>query len=167
MRQGGRGLGHRECRGAASKSPGLWRGIYIHAGPEIARLSRTKTFPLHAVAFSLLAIAPWAVRDLSHRARRTAGRRPRGNTAISAPASCSGRLNVGRPPRRTLPEIYFASGAGWPAMRWHGGWGALTLKKSLQASRCLSGLRAKLGRWRSRCAHPYARRPAPRRAVRE
>ena len=62
-RKGGRALGVVNVVGS-SIARACGRGIYLHAGPEIAVVS-TKTFTCTAVAFALLAIHLGRLRDLS------------------------------------------------------------------------------------------------------
>ncbi len=62
-RKGGRALGIVNAVGSAI-ARACGRGIYLHAGPEIAVVS-TKTFTCTAVAFALLAIHLGRLRDLS------------------------------------------------------------------------------------------------------
>jgi len=63
MRKGGRVLGVINAVGSAI-ARACGRGIYLHAGPEIAVVS-TKTFVCTAVAFALFAIHLGRLRDLS------------------------------------------------------------------------------------------------------
>jgi len=63
MRKGGRVLGIINAVGSAI-ARACGRGIYLHAGPEIAVVS-TKTFVCTAVAFALFAIHLGRLRDLS------------------------------------------------------------------------------------------------------
>jgi glutamine---fructose-6-phosphate transaminase (isomerizing) len=63
MRKGGRVLGIVNAVGSAI-ARACGRGIYLHAGPEIAVVS-TKTFVCTAVAFALFAIHLGRLRDLS------------------------------------------------------------------------------------------------------
>jgi glutamine---fructose-6-phosphate transaminase (isomerizing) len=63
MRKGGRVLGIVNAVGSAI-ARACGRGIYLHAGPEIAVVA-TKTFTTTAVAFALLAIHLGRLRDLS------------------------------------------------------------------------------------------------------
>jgi len=62
-RKGGRALGIVNAVGSAI-ARACGRGIYLHAGPEIAVVS-TKTFTCTALAFALLAIHLGRLRDLS------------------------------------------------------------------------------------------------------
>ena len=75
-RKGGRVLGIVNVVGSTIARE-CGRGIYLHAGPEIAVVS-TKTFTCSAVALALLAIHLGRLRDLSHRRRRPPARRARG-----------------------------------------------------------------------------------------
>ena len=63
MRKGGRALGIVNVVGS-SIGRACGRGLYIHAGPEVAVVS-TKTFTCTAVAFALLALNLGRLRDLS------------------------------------------------------------------------------------------------------
>src|SRR6185437_8495706 len=63
MRKGGRVLGIVNAVGSAI-ARACGRGLYLHAGPEIAVVS-TKTFVCTAVAFALFAIHLGRLRDLS------------------------------------------------------------------------------------------------------
>lgn len=63
LRKGGRALGIVNAVGSAI-ARACGRGIYLHAGPEIAVVA-TKTFTCTAVAFALLAIHLGRLRDLS------------------------------------------------------------------------------------------------------
>jgi glucosamine--fructose-6-phosphate aminotransferase (isomerizing) len=63
MRKGGRVLGIVNAVGSTI-ARACGRGIYLHAGPEVAVVS-TKTFVCTAVAFALLAIHLGRLRDLS------------------------------------------------------------------------------------------------------
>ncbi len=62
-RKGGRALGIVNAVGSTI-ARACGRGIYLHAGPEVAVVS-TKTFSCTAVAFALLAIHLGRLRDLS------------------------------------------------------------------------------------------------------
>jgi glutamine---fructose-6-phosphate transaminase (isomerizing) len=62
-RKGGRALGIVNAVGSAI-ARACGRGVYLHAGPEIAVVS-TKTFTCTAVAFALLAVYLGRLRDLS------------------------------------------------------------------------------------------------------
>src|SRR6185369_2848177 len=62
-RKGGRVLGVINAVGS-SIARECGRGVYLHAGPEIAVVS-TKTFTCTAVAFALLALQLGRIRDLS------------------------------------------------------------------------------------------------------
>ena len=71
-RKGGRILGVVNVVGSTIARE-CGRGIYLHAGPEVAVVS-TKTFTCTAVALALLAIHLGRLRDLSVGQRRAADR---------------------------------------------------------------------------------------------
>jgi glutamine---fructose-6-phosphate transaminase (isomerizing) len=124
-RKGGRALGIVNAVGSAI-ARACGRGIYLHAGPEIAVVS-TKTFTCTAVAFALLAIHLGRLRDLSaaNGARLLAGLEALPEQVSSILAGEAAIDSVARALARHHDVYFVGRAAGFPvAME-----GALKLKE--------------------------------------